>query len=87
VRCQIDGGGHEFLRQRSEACHKRQRMDKQLATPAEGFTFRNFLTDVFTVFMFVFTVRLQEGERWLVQRRHILQQEVVVDHDVHYDPH
>src|SRR5262245_61727990 len=34
VRCQIDGGGQEFLRQRSEACHKRQRMHKPLATLA-----------------------------------------------------
>src|SRR5262245_66584564 len=32
-RCQIDGGGHEFLRQRSEACHKRQKMHRLLATP------------------------------------------------------
>src|SRR5712692_3288686 len=29
-RCPIDGGGHEFLGQRSEACHKQQKMHKPL---------------------------------------------------------
>src|SRR6516164_5168664 len=68
-RYPIDGGGHEFLGQRSEACHKQQKMHKLLAKPAtglfpelrrntmlffsEGFTFRNFLADAFAVFMFV----------------------------------
>src|SRR5262249_18347068 len=33
-RYPIAGGGHAFLGQKSEACHKRQKMRKPLVTPA-----------------------------------------------------
>src|SRR5262249_37507378 len=69
ARCRIDAAVHAFLPQGSEACRKQQKLRKPLATPAislsgeprriamfffsEGFTFRNFVADVFAVFLFV----------------------------------
>src|SRR5262249_34324027 len=69
ARCRIDAAVHAFLPQGSEAGRKQQKRRKPLGTPgislsgeprriamfffSEGFTFRNFVADVFAVFLFV----------------------------------